>query len=134
MRMNRPRTPPAALPDLTGAAVAASPWRWSAAEPEPSGRLLLPAVARRVLGADASEPRVVSGAVRGDTLVLRPGTTTGRAMTVDVRGRIYLPVWLRRHPGFLIGTHTRPDEDPAVVIAPAALFDSFGHQLLERHR
>jgi len=53
-------------------------------------------------------------------------------MTVDVRGRIYLPVWLRRHPGFLIGTHTA--NDPAVVIASAALFDSFGHQLLERDR
>jgi bifunctional DNA-binding transcriptional regulator/antitoxin component of YhaV-PrlF toxin-antitoxin module len=133
MRMNRPRTPPSALPDMTGEPVARSPWRWSAAESEPSGRLLLPAVARSVLGADAAEARVVSGAVRGDTLVLRPGTTSGRAMTVDVRGRIYLPVWLRRHPGFLIGTHTRPD-DPAVVIAPAALFDSFGHQLLERDR
>ena len=95
MRMNRPRTPPAALPDLTGPPVARSPWRWSAAEPEPSGRLLLPAIARRVLGADAAEARVASGAVRGDTLVLRPGTTSGRAMTVDVRGRIYLPVWLR---------------------------------------
>lgn len=128
-----PRTPPAALPDLTGPPVAVSPWRWSAAEPEPSGRLQLPAIARRILEADDAEARAVSGAVRGDTLILRPGTTSGRARTVDVRGRIYLPVWLRRHPGFLIGTHTRPD-DPAVVIAPAALFDTFGHQLLARER
>lgn len=128
-----PRTPPAALPDLTGHPVARSLWRWSAAELEPSGRLLLPAAARRSLGADSTEIHAVTGAVRGDTLVLRPGTTSGRAMTVDVRGRIYLPVWLRRHLGFLIGTHTCPDH-PAVVIAPAALFDSFGHQLIEGDR
>lgn len=133
MRMNRPRTPPSVLPALTGEPVARSQWRWSAAEPEPSGRLLLPAAARRALGADATEARVVSGVVRGDTMVLRPGTTSGRAMTVDVRGRIYLPVWLRRHRGFLIGTHSIPD-DHAVVIVPAALFDSIGDQLLGRVR
>ena len=131
--MNRPRTPPAALPDLTGPPVAASPWRWSAAEPEPSGRLLLPSAARCCLAADSSEARSVSGVVRGDTLVLRPGAGNGRSMTVDSRGRIYLPVWLRRHPGFLIGTHTLP-ADPAVVIVPAALFDAMGDQLLERVR
>ena len=98
MRMNRPRTPPAALPDLTGEPVARSPWRWSAAAPEPSGRLLVPAIARRVLGADAAEARVVSGIVRGDSLVLRPQVEGGRAMTIDGRGRVYLPVWMRRHP------------------------------------
>jgi len=133
MRMNRPRTPPAALPALTGAPIAGSPWRWSAAEPEPSGRLLLPAVARRVLGADDAQSQVVSGAVRGDTLVLRPFEAAGRAMTVDGRGRIYLPVWLRRHPGFLIGTHADPD-DQAVVVVPAALIDAVGDQLLGRVR
>ena len=131
--MNRPRTPPAALPDLTGAPVPSSPWRWSAAEPEPSGRLLLPAAARRALGADSSEARSVSGVVRGDTLVLRPGAGNGRSMTVDRRGRLYLPVWLRRHPGFLIGTHSAPD-DRAVVIVPASVFDAMGDQLLERLR
>ncbi|MGH9156333.1 MAG: hypothetical protein ACRD1K_10985 [Acidimicrobiales bacterium] len=133
MRMNRPRTPPAALPDLTGAPVAASPWRWAAAEPEPSGRLLLPSAARRCLGADSSEARSVSGVVRGDTLVLRTGAGNGRSMTVDGRGRLYLPVWLRRHLGFLIGTHILP-ADPAVVIVPAAVFDAVGDQLLERVR
>lgn len=133
MRMNRPRTPPAALPAFTGHPVARSPWRWSAAEPEPSGRLLLPAVARSVLGADSSTPRPVSGTVRGDTLVLRPGTHHGRSMAVDGRGRIYLPMWLRRHPGFLIGTCTMPD-DAAVVVLPASLFDAMGDQLLERVR
>lgn len=54
-------------------------------------------------------------------------------MTVDGRGRLYLPVWLRRHPGFLVGTHTAPD-DPAVVIVPASVFDAVGDQLLERVR
>lgn len=105
MRMNRPRTPPATIPDFTGPPVVASPWRWSAAEPEPSGHLLLPGAARRVLGAEAAGVHPVSGVVRGDTLVLRPNEVNGRSMTVDGRGRVYLPVWLRRHPGFLIGTH-----------------------------
>ena len=132
MRMNCSRTPPAALPDLTGPPVAASPWRWSAAEPEPSGRLLLTPVARRVLGADGGPSQPVSGSVRGDTLVLRPHHADGRAMTVDGRGRMYLPVWLRRQPGFLIGTNTTPDV--AVVVVPAALFDAIGDQLLARVR
>lgn len=131
MRMNR--TPPATLPDLTGPPVAASPWRWSAAEPEPSGRLLLSGAARRVLGDGAAGVHAVSGVVRGDTLVLRPGAENGRSMTVDARGRLYLPVWLRRHPGFLIGAHTGPD-DSAVVIVPATLFDAVGDQMLERVR
>ncbi len=135
MRMNRPRTPPATLPDLTGPHVAASSWRWAAVEPEPSGRLLLPVAARRVLGtdSDAGQPGAVSGTVRGDTLVLRPGTNSGLAMTLDGRGRIYLPVWLRRHAGFFIGTHATAD-DPAVVIVPASLFDAVGDQLVERVR
>ena len=132
MRMNRPRTPPAALPALTGAPVATSPWRWAAAEPEPSGRLLLPAVARRVLGADDAATSMVTGIMRGDTLVLRPKAAGGRTMTIDGRGRIYLPVWMRRHPGLFIGTHA-PDE-PAVVIVPAAEVDAIGDQLLERVR
>lgn len=79
IRMNRRRTPPAALPALTGAAVAASQWRWSTVELEPSGRLLLPSAARRCLAADSSEARSVSGVVRGDTLVLRPGAGNGRS-------------------------------------------------------
>jgi len=75
----------------------------------------------------------VVGVVRGDTLVLRPGSTDGRSMTVDGRGRIYVPVWLRRHPGFLVGTHHHDDEVAGVVV-PAGLFDSIGRQLLERVR
>jgi hypothetical protein len=71
--------------------------------------------------------------VRGDTLLLRPDLGDGRSMTVDGRGRIYLPVWLRRHPGFFIGTHTLSG-DPAVVVAPAALFDGIGDELLARVR
>ena len=135
MRMNRPRTPPAVLPDLTGPPVARSLWRWSAAEPEPSGRLLLPAAARRALGANSTEARAVTGIARGDSLVLRPKAAggSGRAMTIDGRGRVYLPVWLRRHPGFLIGTRTGPD-DPTVVVVPASLLDAIGEQLVERVR
>ncbi len=131
--MDRPRTPSAVLPDLTGPPITTSPWRWSAAEPEPSGRLQLPPVARRALVGEASTGLAVSGVVRGDTLVLRSEPTAGRSMTVDGRGRIYLPVWLRRHPGFLIGAHADGD-DASVVVVPAVLFDAIGDRLLERVR
>lgn len=132
--MNRPRTPPsAALPDLTGPPVTTSPWRWTAAEREATGRLQLPTAARQVLVGDAVGAHEVSAVVRGDTLVLRTDADGGRAMTLDARGRIYLPQWLRRHPSFLIGTHQGAD-DIAVVVVPAVLFDAIGDRLLERVR
>lgn len=131
--MNRPRTPPApVLPDLTGPPVPVSPWRWSGAEPEPSGRLALPPAARRALVGDAAGAVEVTGVVRGDTLVLRPDQATGRAMTVDARGRVYLPQWLRRHASFLVGTHDA--DGAAVVVVPAVLFDAIGDRLLDRVR
>lgn len=132
--MNRPRTPPApVLPDLTGPPIETSPWRWSGADPEPSGRLTLPPVARRALVGDAADGREVTGVVRGDTLVLRADLDVGRAMTVDPRGRLYLPFWLRRHAGFLVGTHHDAD-GTAVVVVPAVLFDAIGDRLLDRVR
>lgn len=138
--MNRPRTPPAAvLPDLTGPPIEDSPWRWSGAEPEPSGRLTLPPAARRALVGHGAGAVEVAGIVRGDTLVLRAGSVVGRTMTVDARGRIYLPVWLRRHASFLIGTHHHHHhhdaaDGVAVVVVPAVLFDAIGDRLLERVR
>lgn len=133
--MNRPRTPPApVLPDLTGPPVPVSQWRWSGAEPEPSGRLTLPPAARRALVGDAGGAVEVSGVVRGDTLVLRPDQATGRAMTVDARGRLYLPQWLRRHSSFLVGIHHDAVDEAAVVVVPAVLFDAIGDRLLERVR
>ena len=134
MRMNRPRPSSAALPDHTGPPVKASPWRWAGAEPDPSGRLQLPPPARRALADDARGAIEVDGVVRGDTLVLRPGTVAGRDMTVDARGRIYLPLWLRRHSCFLIGTHNRDAGEVAVVVVPAVLFDTIGDRLLKRIR
>lgn len=132
--MNRSRTPPAAvLPDLIGPPIEPSPWRWSGAEPEPSGRLTLPPTARRALVANATGAVDVSGVLRGDTLVLRASLGAGRAMAVDGRGRIYLPQWLRRHPRFLVGTNDE-DEKPAVVVVPAVVFDAIGDRLLERVR
>lgn len=134
MRMNRPRTPRApVLPDLTGPPIQASPWHWSRADPEPSGRLTLPPVARRALVGDADGAAAVAGVVSGDTLVLRTDVAIGCVMTVDARGRIYVPQWLRRHPGFLVGTHVEGNA-AAVVVVPATLFDAIGDRLLERVR
>jgi len=114
MRMNRPRTPPVpVLPDLSGPPIGTSSWRCSGADPEPSGRLTLPPVARRALVGDADRAVEVSGVVRGETLVLRTDVAVGRAMTVDARGRVYVPQWLRRHPSFLVGT------PPATKVPPS---------------
>jgi len=131
--MNRPRTLSAALPDLTGPPIEPSPWRWSGAQPEHSGRLTLPPTARRVLIGDADGAFEVAGVVRGDTLVLRANPPVGREMTVDARGRLYLPAWLRRHANFLVGTH-HDAEGAAVVVVPSTLFDAIGDRLLERVR
>lgn len=134
--MNRPRTSSVpVLPDLTGPPLEASPWRWGGAEPDPGGRVQLPPAARRALVGDADAAVEVDGVVRGDTLVLRPAPVAGRSMTVDARGRIYLPQWLRRHPSFLVGTHHHDDAgEVAVVVVPATLFDVVGDRLLERVR
>ncbi|MDZ7676241.1 MAG: hypothetical protein U5K30_14385 [Acidimicrobiales bacterium] len=135
--MNRPSTRSSAvLPELTGPPVTGSPWRWSAAEPEPSGRLSLPTAARRVLVGDVAGAHEVSGVVRGDTLVLRTQAGNGRAMTVDGRGRIYLPVWLRRHTGFLIGTHHDADDFAGMDEHHVARFVQWrsSHHLTSRDR
>lgn len=122
-----PRTPPV-LPDLTAGQPPGSGWRWIAASLEPSGRVLLRAEVRDALGATTGQATRVSGVARGEALVLRPaGAGRGRVMTVDRRGRIYLPVWLRRHPSLLIGSRTVGDR--VVVIVPAAVLDSMGDQV-----
>ena len=124
-----PRTPPV-LPDLTAGQPPGSSWRWIAASLEPSGRVLLRAEVRHALGATPGQATRVSGVACGEALVLRPaGADRGRAMTVDRRGRIYLPVWLRRYPSFLIGIRTVGD--PVVVVVPASVLDAMGDQIAE---
>lgn len=71
----------------------------------------------------------MSGRVDGDALVLRAGAGVGRNLVVDRRGRLYVPVWLRRHHRVLIGACST---GAAVVIVPSELLDITGDQILER--
>lgn len=128
--MNHHRLPPV-LRQLTEPVAAESRWRWSTARIDPSGRLLLSVEARRVLGAEPGTPTVVSGRVEQDALVLRAGPGAGRDLVVDRRGRLYVPVWLRRHHTVLIGAC---DTRAAVVIVSSGLLDVTGEAILERVR
>lgn len=49
-------------------------------------------------------------------------------MTVDGRGRLYVPVWLRRGHGtwLIVGTQAATS---IVVVAPTSMLDALGDQL-----
>lgn len=101
-------------------------WSWGVVRLEPCGRLLLSPEARTVLGALRGQVLDVRGLCGPTALVLRPAGR-GRTISIDRRGRIYVPMWLRRSPSYLIGTR---DEDPAtVVVAPATVLDDLGDDL-----
>lgn len=54
-------------------------------------------------------------------------------MTIDGRGRLYVPVWLRRSPvpWLLVGTRAAAS---IVVVAPASVLDGLGDRLLDGAR
>lgn len=58
-----------------------------------------PDAARTALGAlDGATP--VTVLARGDALLVRPAPAEGRQRTLDGRGRLYVPNWLRaQRPG-----------------------------------
>jgi hypothetical protein len=73
-------------------------WSWAVMTLDSKGRVGLPPVARRALGA-ATGGVAVRAAARGAVLVLRAdddGNGTGAPLVVDGRGRVPLPVWWRR--------------------------------------
>lgn len=96
-------------------------WHWAIIEPEPSGRVRLPAPAIEVLGG-----RSVLARIRGEVLVLGPDEGPGCRVGIDRRGRLYLPVWLRR-PAVLVAT--TPAERLVIVVDAAAL-DPVGDRLI----
>ena len=86
------RTALSVLRDLGGERPALR-WRHWIVGVEPIGRVTLPVEARAVLDADGAG--VVRVLCRDLTLVLRGGGA-GASLTVDGRGRLFLPAWLRR--------------------------------------
>jgi hypothetical protein len=97
-------------------------WRWAVAEPERSGRVRLPAHAVGVLG----EAPAVWARIHGDALQLSPEAGRGRRIGIDGRGRLYLPVWLRR-PAVLVAT---APAHGLVLAVDAALIDPVADRLL----
>lgn len=79
-------------------------WAWAVVTPEHTGRLGLPPPACRALGGGAGAAVRVVGFCQGDALVLRRAGA-GRSVTVDRRGRMYLPAAMR-------------DDDTALLVGP----------------
>lgn len=110
---------------------------WSASPPEPgwwhwvvgvdpTGRVVLPAGAWRVLDAWGT----VGAVMRGRALVLRDGE--GAEVYADRRGRVILPAWLRSACGpadssgdaAVIVAVRRPPAGDVAVIAPVNVLDA----------
>lgn len=104
-----------------------SRWVWAVARLEPCGRLFLPEVTRAALGAGGPIGGEVRGLCHRTALVLQ-ADGAGRSMTIDGRGRVYVPVWLRRGStsGLLVGTHLATS---IVVVAPTAVLDELADRL-----
>ncbi|HMJ74465.1 MAG TPA: hypothetical protein VK507_00745 [Iamia sp.] len=124
--MPDPRTSPA-LRQL--AAIGRDPdplaWSWAVVRLELCGRLLLSPEARTTLGARPGHVLDVRGLCNTTALVLR-AIGRGRTITVDRRGRIYVPMWLRRGPSYLIGARA---DSATVVLVPVTVLDALGDDL-----
>jgi hypothetical protein len=123
MRDSRTST---ALRELSGLGREPDPagWAWAVVTPERTGRLGLLIAAREALGAVGTPVRAV-GICDGDALVLgRAGA--GRPVTVDLRGRLYLPVAMRDDTALLVGAH-RANE--VVVIVAVTVLERLGDVL-----
>lgn len=109
-----------------------SPWAWAVVRLDPKGRVVLPADARLALGAPPGRQSSVRGMCHRVALVLSPDGA-GVAMTVDSRGRLVVPAWLRRGPGSSVVVGTR--HDPlVVVVAPTYVLDGLGDVLVGPRR
>ncbi|MGH9212469.1 MAG: hypothetical protein ACRD2C_17605 [Acidimicrobiales bacterium] len=97
-------------------------WRWAVAKLQPIGRVALPPEARDAIGWSREETVVVRGRSRRLALVVRRDGP-GAALGVDGRGRMYLPVWLRRGDAVLVGARV---DATLVVIAPVGVLDGMG--------
>lgn len=95
---------------------------------EPSDRLLFPGEARIALNALAGVSVEVSGVCHRDAFVVRSGGD-GRRLTIDRRGRLYVPAWVRRGDivSLIVGTR---HADQTVVIIATSVLDHVGDGLI----
>jgi hypothetical protein len=96
---------------------------------------MLPVEARRVLGVVAGGGVTVRALCRGVALQLRSGGA-GVALGIDGRGRMVVPVWLRRaagSPGSVL-VATRLGGAPVVLVAPIGVLDGLGDVLVGEGR
>ena len=125
-----------AAPATAGAVVV-----WAVMTPDPEGRVGLPPVARRALGAGTGGV-AVRAAARGAVLALRvarDGNGAGAPLVVDGRGRVPLPAWWRRAcagGACAVATRTaaRVGEAPLVVLAPTGVLDGLADVLVGERR
>jgi len=103
---------------------------WAIVTSERNGRLSLPAAACATLGASPGVAVRVAGICQRDALVLCVHGD-GRPMTIDRRGRAYLPVAMREQTALLVGAQS---DDSVVVITPATVLDRLGDVLAGGHR
>jgi hypothetical protein len=109
-------------------------WRWWIVALQPPGRVTLPAAARHMLGA-AAGGATVRALWRDVALVVRLAGP-GRSMAVDDRGRVVVPVWLRRAaaPSGTVLVGAWPGPAPVVVVAATGVLDGFGDDLVGEGR
>jgi hypothetical protein len=109
-----------------------SRWAWTIARPDPQGRLRLPGEARHVLGVEGGRRAVVRGVCHRVALVVA-AAGVGAPLVVDSRGRLGLPVWLRRGPSgaLVVGTDVGAR---LAVIASASVLDGLGDLLVGASR
>jgi hypothetical protein len=67
-----------------------------------------------------------------DVMVIR-STGDGRRLTIDGRGRLYVPAWVRRNHdmSLVVGTH---HAQRTVVVVTPAVFDRVGDALIGREQ
>ncbi len=126
--LNRVSTAMRQLDDLAGNTPPPR-WGWSIVTVEKTGRISLPTAARSALGVEDGHG-AFAGICHATSLVLRPGGPESRnTFRADGRGRLQIPVWLRRHdpPALLVGALV---DQGVVVIASTSLLDDVGDGLL----
>lgn len=99
---------------------------------EPSGRVRLPTAACAALEAHLGSSVEVSGVCHSDAFVVR-AAGDGRRLTIDQRGRLYVPAWVRRggNASLIVGTRHR---DRIVVLAAPTVLDRVGDVLIGTSR
>ena len=107
----------------------ANRWSFAIVALQRNGRVTLPAAARYALDGCAS----LRAVPRGEIVLVGPGAA-GRPVTIDGRGRLVVPCWLRgaAEPAgsLLVGTRAMRDVEPIVLLAPPRLLAGFADALV----